>query len=57
MVSSLPSINNGLGLNGPHYMQTGSHICPMVSTMGVVEQTGIQMRKEYFEIEASESTP
>ena len=29
----------------------------MVSKMGVAEQAGIQMMKEYFEIEASKSTP
>ena len=35
----------------------GLHICPTLSAMVVAEQAGIQMMKEYFEIEASKSTP
>ena len=38
-------------------MQMCSHICPTVSAIGVVEQVGIQMTKEYFKTEASKSTP
>ena len=38
-------------------MQMGSHICPTLSAMVVEEQAGIRMMKEYFEIEASKSTP
>ena len=45
------------GLNGPHWMQMGSHICPTVLAMGIAEQAGIQMMKEYFKIEASKSKP
>ena len=53
MVPDLPNANNKEGLNGPHWMMMGSHICPTVSVMGVAEQAEIQMMKEYFEIEAS----
>ena len=35
----------------------GSHICPTLSAMVVAEEAGIRMMKEYFEIEASKSTP
>ena len=35
----------------------GSHICPTVSEIVVAEQAGIRMMKDYFEIEASKSTP
>ena len=34
-----------------------SHICPVVGAIVVAEQAGVQMTKEYFEIEASKSTP
>ena len=51
----LPSANNGTGLNGLHWMK--SYICPTLSVMVVTEQAGIRMMKEYFEIEASKSTP
>ena len=52
---SLPSANNGTGLDGPHWM--GSYICFTLSAMVVAEQVGVRMIKEYFEIEASRSTP
>ena len=59
MVQALPtgSANNGQGLNGPYWQQMGSYICSTLSAMVVAEQAGIQMMKEYFEIEASKSTP
>ena len=57
MVGGLPNANNEEGLNGPYWQQMGSHICPTVSAMVVAEQAGIRMMKEYFEIEASKSTP
>ena len=57
MVPGLPNTNNDEGLKRQHWMQVGSHICPMVSAMEVTEQAGIQMMKEYFKIEAFKSTP
>ena len=35
----------------------GSYICPTLSAIVVAEQARIRMTKEYFEVEASESTP
>ena len=35
----------------------GSHICPTGSAIGITKQADIKMMKEYFEIEASKSTP
>ena len=32
-------------------------MCPVLSVMVIVTQAGVQMMKEYFEIEASKSTP
>ena len=55
MVCGRPSANNDSGFDGPHW--SASHICPMLSAMVVVEQTGVRMMKEYVEIEASKSTP
>ena len=34
----------------------GSHKCPILGAIVVAKQAGIQMMKEYFEIEASKST-
>ena len=34
-----------------------SHIGPTLGAIVVTEQAGVQMMKEYFEIEASKSTP
>ena len=50
---------NDTGLNEPHWGAEGSwsHTYPMLSAMIVAEQAGVRMMKEYFEIEASESTP
>ena len=42
------------GLDGNRWESTGAH---MISVMMVAEQTGVRMMKEYFEIEASKSTP
>ena len=56
MVPGLPNANNGSGLNGPYWMQLGSHIYPTLSAMIVAEQAGIRMMKEHFETEASKST-
>ena len=36
------------------WQSTGAH---MISAMMVVEQVGVRMMKEYFEIEASKETP
>ena len=41
-------------LDGDMWQSTGAHI---VSAMMVVEQVGVRMMKEYFEIEASKATP
>ena len=57
MLRVLPRVNNGVGLNGPYWDQIGSHTCPILRAMVVAKQAGIQMMKEYFEIEASKSTP
>ena len=35
----------------------GSHIYPILGAMVVAKQAGARMMKEYFEIEASKSTP
>ena len=56
MIRALSSANNGSGLNKPYWYQMGSHICPILSAMVVVEQAGIRIMKEYFEIETSKST-
>ena len=34
-----------------------AHICPLVGAIVVAEQARVRMMKEYFEIEASKSTP
>ena len=57
IAASLPRAIIGSGLDRKYWRQLGLHICPTVSAMGVAEQAGIQMMKEYFEIEASKSTP
>ena len=57
MHQALPSANNGEGLNWPYWDQVSSLICPILGTMVVAEQAGVQMMKKYFEIEASKSTP
>ena len=57
MAAGLPSANNGSGLNGDYQRLLAPHICPKVSAMGVAEKAGIQIMKEYFEIEASKLTP
>ena len=57
MIRALPSAKNGTGLNRPYWHQMGSPICPTLLAMVVAEQARIQMMKEYFEIEASKSTP
>ena len=51
----ITSVNNGSGLTGPYWSAT--HICPILSAMVVAKQAGVQMMKEYFEIEESKSTP
>ena len=56
MAGSIPS-GNGSELDGDYWRLLAPYICPKVSAMGVAEQAGIQMIKEYFEIEASKSTP
>ena len=57
MHQSLPSGNNGDELNGPYWDQVNSHIYPILGAMVVAKQAGARMMKEYFEIEASKSTP
>ena len=57
MHQSLPSANSRNELDGPHWNQLNSHICPILGAMVVTEQAEVQMMKEYFEIEASKSTP
>ena len=54
MHHSLPGGNGGLG---PYWNEMNSHICPTLGAMVVAKQAGVQMMKEYFEIEASKSTP
>ena len=53
MIQVLPSA----GLNGPYWHQMSSLVCPILAAMVVAKQAGIRMMKEYFEIEASKSTP
>ena len=53
----LPSANNGTWINRQHWIQMGSHICPMISAMVVAEQARIRMTKEYFKIEVSKTMP
>ena len=57
MRCSLPSANSRDDLNGSHWRVLNSHICPILGVIVVAEQTGVQMMKENFEIEASKSTP
>ena len=57
MHQSLPRGNNRDKLDGPYWDQVNSHICPILGVMVVAEQAGVQIMKEYFEIEASKSTP
>ena len=57
MVRALPCGNNGTGLNRPYWDQIGSHTRPILGLIVVAEQARIRMMKEYFEIEASKSTP
>ena len=55
---SIPGANNRDALDGNYWNKIASHICPVVvGVMVVAEQAGVQMMKEYFEIEASKSTP
>ena len=55
MTGSLPS-GNSSKLDGDYWRLFAPHICPKVSVMGIVKKAGIQMMKEYFEIEPSKST-
>ena len=57
IVPGLPSANNESGLNGGYWRKSDSHIYPTLAAMVLVEQAEIRMMKEYFEIEASKSTP
>ena len=54
MHRSLPS---GDELDGPHWNQLNSHICPILGAMVIAKQAGVRMMKEYFKIEAFKSTP
>ena len=60
--SRLPGMVRGIGPRGNDDWPDGgywthTYTCPMLSAMMVAEQVGVRMMKEYFEIEASESTP
>ena len=55
IVCGQPSAKNDTGLDGPHW--AAAHTCPMMSERVVVEPASVQTMKEYFEIEASKSTP
>ena len=57
MYQSLPSANGRNELDGSHWNQLNSHICPILGAMVIAEQAGVRMMEEYFEIEASKSTP
>ena len=57
MHRSLPGANNEDALNRDYWNRMASHICPVIGAMVVAEQAGVRMMKEYFEIEASKSTP
>ena len=52
----MPRMPRGLNsdFDGPSWNIAGAH---MTSAMVVVEQAGVRMMKEYFEIEASKATP
>ena len=57
-IGGLATRGNNKGLDGNYWSESSwSHTCPMISTMVVAEQAGVRMMKDYFEIEASESTP
>ena len=57
MHQSVPSANGRDALDGDYWNRIASHICHVVGAMVVAEQAGVRMMKEYFEIEASKSTP
>ena len=57
MYQSLLSPNGRNELNGSHWNQLNYHICSILGAMLVAEQAGVRMMKEYFEIEASKSSP
>ena len=54
--SSHRSLPGGNGRLGPYWNEMNSHIRPILGAILVAEQAGVQMMKEYFEIEASKST-
>ena len=57
MHQSLPSANGRDELARPHWRVLNSHICPILGAIEVAKQVGVRMMEEYFEIEASKSTP
>ena len=55
--SSHHSLPGGNGKLGPCWRTAIAHLCPILGATVTAEQAGVQMMKEYFEIEASKSTP
>ena len=51
MIAGQLNVKTNTGLDRPHW--ESSHTYPILSMMVVVEQAGVQIMKEYFEIEAS----